>query len=64
MTIQAMMATKTLGKPSTINNSLHGAIGLRCPRYVIAHAKLLAKDDANGAAAITSPVLKASSSLL
>ncbi|CAG8978806.1 hypothetical protein HYALB_00012640 [Hymenoscyphus albidus] len=64
MRCHAITATSTLGNPSSRKSNLHDAIGECFPNVIIAHANVLAKDVANGAADTKYPVLNASSSLL
>jgi len=62
--IHTNTATIILGNPSTRNSKRQAEIGTFVPILEISHAKLLAKDMANGAAEMKRPVRKASSSRL
>lgn len=60
----AATATRMEGKPSSKKSRRQGAMGNFCPRAMIAHASVLAKLVASGAADIKNPVLSANSSRL
>lgn len=61
---QAITATRTLGKPSRRKRRRQEAMGLCFPSAMIAHASVLAKEVASGAAEMKNPVRNASSSRL
>ncbi len=61
---QAIIATTTLGNPSTRNKSLHDEIWTWFATFVTSHARLLANEVARGAADMKRPVRKANSSRL
>lgn len=64
MTIQAKTATMMLGNPSTRKRVRQGAIGPLSLTRTMSQARLLAKDEARGAAEMKRPFRKASSSRL